>query len=227
MQYNNSTMDLRYTTFSSASKRTSWRKIISSLLSLSIIFSLCSCYKRKPATYYIDASFKEWVVFKKGSYWVYLNEKRQSEDSTFINMQTRDAISLPGQEGPDCFEGFYYDLSNGFISAVSGQRDYNESYASYSVFFPDEYSMTGLSTANLKIPVDESYHTPILVEKIDTMFLNNNKFTNVIHTRDTIKFFNNLQDDFYFVKNIGLIKFSIRTNSFDSTWSILRWHVIQ
>jgi len=36
-----------------------------------------------------------------------------------------------------------------------------------------------------------------------------------------------LRKDYYFAKNIGLLKFSIKTPNIDSTWSILRWHIVQ
>jgi hypothetical protein len=36
---------------------------------------LFSCKKTTPI-YYIQPEFKQWVLFQKGSYWIYLNEKK-------------------------------------------------------------------------------------------------------------------------------------------------------
>jgi hypothetical protein len=69
------------------------------------------------------------------------------------------------------------------------------------------------------------------VEKIDTLVLNNNKFVDVIHTRSSdnnrYPYYENCLNDYYFARNIGLIKYSVQTDTYDSTWSLVRWHTIQ
>jgi len=186
-----------------------------------------SCKKKGTSIYYIDNSFKEWVLFQKGSYWVYLNEKRQVQDSTYINMQPRYGFTPPESENLDCYEQIYYDVSNSFLRSVSINRDPGDSYVSLWVFYPDDATFTSLNSSITDGTWSESSNNFELVEKIDTMLLNNNRFINVIHTRSASTYYDNLQNDYYYAKNIGLVKFSIKTNAFDSTWSLLRWHVIQ
>ncbi|HEY5122224.1 MAG TPA: hypothetical protein VIK14_00665, partial [Ignavibacteria bacterium] len=52
-----------------------------------------SCKKKGTTTYYIDNSFKEWVLYKQGSYWIYLNEGKGRLDSTFISQAPDDFLS--------------------------------------------------------------------------------------------------------------------------------------
>ena len=67
-----------------------------------------------------------------------------------------------------------------------------------------------------------------LIHVYNFLTLNTNTFNNVYHTRDSNKTSTSYTvKDYYFAKNIGLIKFSIRTPEIDSTWSLVRWHVLQ
>jgi hypothetical protein len=187
-----------------------------------------NCKKKGTTTYYIDNSFKEWVLFQKGSYWVYLNEKRQVQDSTYIIMQPRYGFTPPPSENLDHYEQIYYDVSNSFLKSVAINREPGDSYVSLEFFYPDDGAgFTGLNSSITDGTWSGSSNSFKLIEKIDTIFLNSSRFTNVIHTRSTSTYYDNLQNDYYFAKNIGLVKFAIKTNTFDSTWSLMRWHVIQ
>jgi hypothetical protein len=142
-------------------------------------------------------------------------------------MQPRHGFTPPPSENLDHYEGFYYDVSNSFLKNVSIDRGTDDSFASLGIFYPDDAGFPGLSSSIAAGIGSGSSDFFKLVEKIDTMFINSNRFTNVVHTRSTSTYYDNLQNDYYYVKNIGLVKFSIKTNSFDSTWSLMRWHVIQ
>jgi hypothetical protein len=193
-----------------------------------LLLTEAGCKKKEPTYYYIDNSFKEWVLFQKGSYWVYLNENNQILDSTFINMQPRTGFTPPESEGIDRFEQTYYDLSNSFIKSVAIDCDHNYSFASLELNFQtDGVGYTAISSAMLKGTGAGGYNYLTLVEVLDTLILNSNIFLNVIHTRTLDPFNDNIYNDGYFAKNIGLVKLSIKTDSFDSTWSLLRWHVVQ
>jgi hypothetical protein len=198
-----------------------------SIFLLTLLVLGVGCKKQKSTTYYVDNEIKEWVLFQKDSYWIYVNEKTQKQDSAYIKMIPREAVSLPWQESADCFEAYYYEVTNSFFLDVGIQRDYDQSVAKLTSFFPTEGPFPGLTSIILTNPLIDTTKNPALIQIIDTMVINNNIFTNVLHTRNTSNYYNHLQNDYYFAKNIGLVRYSIKTNSFDSTWSLMRYHVIQ
>ena len=194
---------------------------------LGILALFSSCSKKKAITYYIDNSFKEWVLFQKGSYWVYFNDSSHMLDSAFVDMQPRYGLSPPETEHMDHYQSIYYTVTSSFIRDVYIGRDPDESYVAIGFFYPKNDVFKALNSGYTNGSWNGSSSFTSLIEKIDTMILNYKKFTNVIHTRTNEVIYDSSQYDFYFAKNIGLIKFSAKTNSFDSTWSLMRWHIIQ
>jgi hypothetical protein len=174
--------------------------------------------------YYIDDSFKQWVLFQPGTYWIYLNEKSNTEDSLFVD-STQSHYFQPPPPTQIQHEGIAYSISNGFISSAVIGCGRNSSYLNLKDFNSDNYA---LGSGVIYNDLNEISPSCWLIEKIDTFIVNNNKFLNVVHTRDTNNYYpHNHIKDYYFAKNIGLLKFSIKTNTIDSTWSILRWHINQ
>ncbi len=190
---------------------------------LLILFSF-GCEKQN-TKYYIQDSFKQWVLFQKGSHWVYLNEKSQVLDCTFISKPPVTYMTPP-EPASIQHEELIYSFTSGFL--VNG---YLESGRMKNIYFLGDFLSS--SHALTAAMINNSSSKPFfdncwLIERIDSLIINNVIFNDVIHTRDS----NEIHADFcikdyYFVKNIGLIKFSITTAEFDSTWSLVRWKVVQ
>jgi hypothetical protein len=123
-----------------------------------------------------------------------------------------------------------YSVLNGFYTEIDlvGGRDYSYmSFAGISTVYwttPGPLDTYIIETGTAVPGSDTTLH---VFAKIDTLILNNNKFINVIHTRniggDKLGYYY----DYYFAKNIGLIKFSVSTAQYDTTWSLMRWHTNQ
>jgi hypothetical protein len=200
------------------------------LLVLVLVFFF-GCKKENKETYfYVYDSIKDWVYFSEGSYWVCLNEKTNKERSCYLNMIPTHGFAPPAGEGSIHFEGYYYDLTSSLIPWVSITCDPSNSYAELGSFYQSGLGFIALTSGITKnilartkgCSVDS---TPCqLVEIIDTLQLNNNRFFNVIHTRASYQYYGNFQNDYYFAKDVGLIKFRIKASSIDTTWSLLRWH---
>jgi len=205
-------------------KHLTFMKLLAYLF-ISLCTLLYSCKKNSTSVDYIDNSFKPWALFQKGSYWVYLDEKAQIIDSTYINMQPLTYLSPPAPASHQ-YECITYNISNSFIKTCVLNADGNNPFLNFWDFNSDNevldnYSANGNHTQN--------YSTGFsLVEIIDTVIINSKVFTNVVHTKDTNNYYlHRWRKDYYFAKNIGLLKFSIKTDAIDSTWSLLRWHTIQ
>ena len=196
---------------------------------LCIIMTNC---KKEPGVYYIDQEFKEWALFKEGSYWIYINEKNATSDSTYIQVPPVEMF-LPTDPGEIHHEAIFIEYTSTFISKSEIQAlqpaNPTGNLTTSMVGIRDNYSYNYcLSDAMVKTTLQDQIFNCKVIERYDTIILNANRFHNVIQTQDS----ETVNGDYciknyFFAKNIGLLKYSIRTSTFDSTWSLLRWNVIQ
>ena len=186
---------------------------------------LCNC-KKEPSVYYVQDSFKEWTVFQKGSYWVFLNENNKSFDSNFINENPSITYipSTPPQE-----EIIGINLNSNFIEDYSIRAGaQNISFLRISLYAPD-IDPIALSTWVTNGTSNQASNYCWLVKVHSTLLINGNTFNNVIQMRDS----NNLYDgtksikNYYYVKNVGLVKLERKLNEADTIWSLVRWQVLQ
>ena len=206
-------------------KHSSNMKTYKFLLFALLFLIVLSCNKSRTSTSYVPDAFKPWSLFQSGSYWVYLNEKKHVNDSTYIDSPPVSWFEPP-QPVSVQHQVISYVFLNSFLTEVdilSG--DSNHAYMGYTDF------VSGSSVLTLQV-VENTTNlvstTCKVIERLDTLSINHNLFNNVIHTRDTNYFLKfRWIKDYYFAKNIGLLKFKIKTPTIDSTWSILRWHVNQ
>ncbi len=204
-----------------------WRKIGFFSCCLLFIILISGCKKFTPTYYYIDNSFKAWTVFQIGSYWVYLNENSQLPDSTYISAKPDSGYNPPVSQDADHYEFISYQVTNGFYQVAEICKEQSDSYLLLGGFYPRGFWFYVLNSYMTTGPTSISPYSLYVVERLDTLRLNNNLFTNIIHTRDTDYYEGSWKHDYYFAKNIGLVKFSVKTSAFDSTWSLMRWHVIE
>jgi len=179
--------------------------------------------KKQNSVYSIQDSFKPWVIFQKGSYWVYLNEVNHTIDSTYIDKSPTSFYTPPAPASIQ-YEEVTFTYSSGFLKKMYVSSGKDVPYCILGDYIDDTRALSARIIDNSSIQVSESCW---LVEKIDTVVINNKVFTNVLHTRDTNNHPSSLSvKDFYFMKDVGLIKYSIKTPNIEGTWSLMRWHCI-
>ncbi len=197
-------------------------------LALTAIFGLLfqSCKKDEPTTHYIPASLKEYAVFQSGSYWIYKNEITGHLDSAFISSPPVYRYNHSG--------GYDYDPID-----EACQINYFGSFIQTAYIYFDMYYLffKGYNCQVMDATSYEPGHVFILgsestltnIASLDSMTINNHTFHNVFVTRwqritsqsDTIRFTS------YFVKKIGLIKYDQMMYNTDTTWTLLRSHLVQ
>jgi hypothetical protein len=192
-----------------------------------IFFILCfeSC-KKNEEDYYIQSSFKEWTLFNKGSYWIYSVDSSNTLDSMFINQDPETILYSPDGGGK------HYEITS---YSVSGFGEFIVSAGIDNSFFSMAGGITGsgdiVNYFTTAILSDHVSTTCWVIKRNDTLLVNNNIFLDVIHTRDTSSAHSNHKvpstRDYYLARNVGLIKFSLKTDTINSTWSLVRWHVKQ
>jgi len=192
---------------------------IRSFIYFLLFLVLVSSCKKKDENYYIQDSFKEWTLYKQGSYWIYLNEGKGKLDSTFISQAPDDFLSHSNEDNHN------YEIITYVVDHIGqfGIRAYTNNS---ELFLKDLYT-DGATSLSYMVTAALSDHVTTncgVINRYDALIVNNNKFTNVIHTRDSSYY---SIKDYYYAMKIGLIKYSLKTTSIDSTWSLIRWHVVQ
>jgi len=72
---------------------------ISIFIVVLILFFSASCKKKERVHYTISDEVKQYGLFQKGSYWIYLNETTQKYDCTFVNQPP--VVYTENLEGPE------------------------------------------------------------------------------------------------------------------------------
>jgi hypothetical protein len=200
---------------------------------------LSSC-KKEQTTFYIPDEFKAWSCYKTGSYWVYLNDKTGAQDCTWVSKDTnymQQGYRDDDQDPVEYYEKFestvsgdlyssYYTMASGNGSAtVPLLPDYLESIS---------YSMTTIQTPSFSRRI---YRNTMYNYGVANVYpeetVNGNQFSNVYDIRHewfsgrTGSYGDSLIAGIHLVKNVGIVKLRKYNEGADTTWSLLRWKVIQ
>lgn len=195
---------------------------------------LLSCNKNeepKPVVeqnpgYLLSTECKAWTMFQPGSYWVYFNETKQALDCTsykhglYYNKENyTDGIH-------EC--NWFFVNSNIFIKfSLAGGKNGNI----LTVVLPHWPNLIALTQKSLEDSVEHDtvpdIYTYTLVEKLSSVTLNGNTFTNVIHTKCSYNNMDRFVYDFYWVRNVGIVYFKKRNDYQDTIWTLTHWQVYQ
>lgn len=197
--------------------------ILLSIFFLSLIAVSC---KKKQDHYLIANEFKQWTVFHKASYWIYKNEKTNLIDSTYLPNDP-EFWQFSISEVPT--DALTLNFNSSFLniwSVEGGPEGHSE------LRIMDTYNETrALSTELIENPkyyigTDHSYG---VVDVFPYLVINNTNFENVYHSRYAILNTSNdsVIKDYYFAKNIGLVKYEKRIGQNDTVWSLLRYKIFQ
>jgi hypothetical protein len=193
---------------------------------------LFSC-KKEPEFYPISDNFKGWFLFQNGSYWVFQNDSTGTLDSVYLT-STPKSYRVPGSQKSDpILEAIFVQYHSSFFEAIDVVSGISGNDYLSVIFFSTTNEILGLI---YNLPVPGTYSRLYLGKGIlfqNLLFypnfeLNIKNYNSVYQTRCTN--INNYRTDtynFYFAKNVGLIKLSGTWNDTTRSWSLIRHSVIQ
>jgi len=215
-------------------------RAISILLLTGLTAALClnGCTKESEQSYYIQETFKPWSIYKPGSYWIYLNEKTGAQDCTWVSAISRQMSYEGGNGSSDPVihrEYIMMDLSGKLFNAitVNGQGS-DESLMEISPCVR-YFDAIGFSNQMMLNPSFRHYFEVHQIYNlgVKTVYpsetIHGNTFTNVYDLRHEWLNYtgDSLVTEAHLVKNTGIVLYRTYRESKDTTWSLLRWKVIQ
>ena len=201
-----------------------------------ILTGLFSCEKQEPVHYYIPDEVKTYGDFKIGSYWVYMVDSVNNEDSIWITDynvgQNEEVID---KKVISVFEKITINITskldiNNYIE-INAEKKYNllgfgeidnNHNISYGVsffykngFMPRQGSEDSIIIYNSYSIIGKNYEN-VLYRKTYNPILNLNDYT---REYDTL--------EYWVAKNVGVIKKIIRNKYENHTYYLKRYNVIQ
>jgi hypothetical protein len=196
------------------------------ILGLFLPLLFVSCKKTTNPNYVvISDEMKQWFLYQKGSYWIYQNDKTLQIDCTYI---TKD---------PSFWQSKFIK-DDGSIGAIIDHIDIS--------YIGNVYQSCNISSEGADINRDLAFNTNMVdgrkyqldqysvfqyIKHYDSLAINNHYFKNVNQTRYATATNNNgtdtLATTFFFAKYFGLIRFSQNRSGTDTTWNVVRYHIVQ
>jgi hypothetical protein len=188
------------------------------LLALVPLLMATTCNKKEKQypTYYMDQEFKDYTLFKVGSYWVYQDSATKQIDSVYLYKQTI-AVSNYGKEIGYNAEYFREELRSSLFDTLlgGGGKPLEKAGHTYrfgrlndflnsSVFF--YVGINKFSNIELLKLVDTMNHTQVKVFKIEQ-----EEYSYQPHKT-------------YYSKHIGLVRSELFNGQ---VWNLIRYHVTQ
>ncbi len=183
----------------------------------------------------IPQIMKDFFYFKAGSWWVYYNMKTNAYDSMWVNQSSSNVYRGEGSEGfgklDKCYEQNRDVISNNTTEAILQFRisnivvDERERFR-FIILWRDTSNnlekMFELFFTNGELEIIPPLH-PIIISPIDTVFVQNAKYTNLIEVDANNYYYDNIKYRL-FAKHIGLIKYLDRDSN---QWELLKYNIIQ
>jgi hypothetical protein len=205
-----------------------WFRLSLNLLMISITFMSFQGCKKQDINYYIPDEFRLWTCYKPGSYWIYLNEKTGAQDCTYVKEFMSGIHSSHSYESDPVHNYEYATVA--FTSHLYSSFDIVTTSLSIPLFNA-EISSIGFSYSLLKNPVYTLYNYggSGVYEVYSMESVNGNEFLNVYDMRSEWlnKSGDSLAWEAHFVESVGIIKLRTSKAPFDTTWSLLRWGIVQ
>lgn len=181
-------------------------------------------------TYYIPDEFKAYIIFPKGSYWIYEEANTKEIDSVYIYRSESNIENGASKLGynyekytsgyksslseQDSVRGFGYpDLNDQNLFVYEEFRLNDFTNAPYTFFSGGSIAQTIKYTSDFAIQY-ESFYTSLKIED-DT-------YQNVKVFHHNINYFSYQSERIYFAENIGIIKRELFNGQ---TWQLKRYHI--
>lgn len=209
------------------------------------ILVFTGCKKDAEKDYYIPEAFKPWVIYKPGSYWIYLNEKTGSQDCTYVKSISYGTHVTGGNGSSDpisryewatiSLKGPLFSLMSIEASSASTVDPVQENARFLLCPCTSGLENVGFSFVLLVNPVFTLYRYKEVISNsgVKTVYpaetINGNNFTNVYDLRHEwlTKIGDSMVTEAHMAKSVGIVKFRTYKEKFDTTWSLLRWNVVQ
>jgi hypothetical protein len=185
-----------------------------------LIFFSFGC-KKDQKHYYISATVKDLGFFQKQSYWIFKNENTQEMDCTYV---FKDPIiwteNTDSKDEPLEDQIFVY-FNSSFLKSFQLRGEFLFGYMNNGSGC--ELYMGGIGIGQ-SLGTDSNY---TYIDNYDTLTVNGNTYHSVYHTRYTAIITDTLTYEFYLVPHIGAIKISKKFAQTDTTYTLIRYNVIQ
>lgn len=183
----------------------------------------------------IPDQFLGYCRFREGSYWIYRNERTGVSDCTFI---TKYNSATFFEDGDNYTILYYFDMewmeaSGPFLRKIDARCStddfaevtYSLNYLSQEIWFTTSLA----SNPQYREAWYEGQASVGVVAVYPTETVNGKIFTNVYHCRVADQRWDgdSVITDAHLVKNVGFVKFTKRIDQADTTWTLVRWNVIQ
>lgn len=201
-----------------------------------------SCKKDTPH-FTISSEMEKWFVFQKNSYWIYSNDSTLQEDSAFVNntIYSTQGVAEDGEHK------YSFDMISLFYSSkILNHSEIHKGCSQdntvlYFELSPEQYYLDPYPIAYIEGIEPKNPFSPgcgwqgmeFSFETIGSLKINDSAYKNVIHsncskTYQSATQSQNISLQFFFAKNIGLLKFQyLKNDTIKSSWSLKRYSIIQ
>ena len=192
-----------------------------------LLLTFFSCKKQKEVdTFYIPQFLKDYTFFNKGSYWIFKNEVTEELDSCYIISASNYFYHEGGYDTDPLTEHEMIIFQSSFLLEMDADID----QVNMSFHSTGGYCLR----ASISPPI-YNYGNNSKYEyfgELDTLKLNEINFLKVVNTQYTMNGlgilpYNSYVLTFYLAKSIGLIKYRQQMDNYDTTWSLIRYHIEQ
>ncbi len=208
-------------------KRTTSGYIPIFIVALILFFSV-GCKKKERVHYTIADDVKQYGLFQKGSYWIYLNETTNQIDCTYVNQPPIFCTNnLEGPEDEPLIDNIFIYLTSKYIEKIRMTGTYlMENFNPVSL---NPMYISGINLHESRLFGSNIY---TYVAEFDSLYIEGRTYYQVIQTRVVTPIIGNsiidtIIQNFFLAKSIGLIQIQREYPTTNTTWSLLRYHVVQ
>jgi hypothetical protein len=174
----------------------------------------------------MDQDFKDYTLFKAGSYWIYKDSATGAIDS--INLYKSNIYISPGSDkiryNSEVYEISLTSSIDDTLISGSGKTSPTDPYAynlgrlhDYQNIIAYFFSTTGLSKGH-------QYHYLIYTDLYDSLKVFNQFYKDVIIFENTYNPATYLPRKIFYSKNVGIIRKELYNGQ---VWNLVRYHVSQ
>ena len=203
-----------------------YRLIFSALIAF-LIIEACGKKDKEHPTYYLGQRYKDYAVYKVGSYWIYEDSASKVIDSIYLYKQEisiNDGGGIVPFNSEGIYENRYSSLYNDTLLCNGGIVS-DRSGAIYRVARLNDYFNSNIDyfeglIGQLAPGTFYSYY----IDKKDSIVFNNQKFFDVDIFENTQQEYSYQPRRTYYAKHVGLVRKELFNGE---VWNLIRYQVSQ
>jgi hypothetical protein len=206
-------------------------RYIDRLISFILLLNCISCWPPPDnvPTHYIGDEFKEYVVFPKGSYWVYEEVSTKEIDSVYLyrsETSIRNGASKLGYNYEEYLSGYTRSYFNDSVRGFGYPEFNNQEFYQYT-----EGSLLSFLNRPIifmdggAVGFEFNYAEDFAIEyeqHFETLSTADQDFENVKVFKHNVQYFQDQSQRIYFSKNVGIV---IREMFNGEVWTLKRYHI--